>query len=71
MRIRSFFWFLPILTCMSMSFFVLLYHPRVAVLVQVHGDIYHFVAQKPALLDLVVTDKEGQPIEHRLRPQQQ
>ncbi len=63
MRIRPFFWFLLLISCMSVITFAIRYQPHVPVAMSVHVVQQELVADNLASLELHLTDLQGLPIE--------
>jgi len=66
MRIRPFFWLLLLISCTGVTTFAVLYQPHAPTSLQVHVIQPRLVADRPASLELHLTDPQGLPIEQAL-----
>jgi hypothetical protein len=64
MRIRSFFWLLPILSCLSVLTFAFLFQKDLPALSEVSLSHPFPKVQQVVALTLHLTDSEGHPIDH-------
>jgi hypothetical protein len=62
MRVRPIFWILLVSTCMGVLLLAMVYQPHIPVRLQVHMVQTQLVANRPASLNLEITDPEGTPI---------
>ncbi len=63
MHVRPFFWLLLLISCVSVITFAVLYQPHAPTLLYVQMVQQQFVADRPANLELHLTDPQGLPIE--------
>jgi hypothetical protein len=64
MRVRLFFWLLPILSCLSVFTFAFLFQRDLPALIEVSLNQPFPKVQQVVALTLHLTDSEGHPIDH-------
>ena len=64
MRIRPFFWYLLAFVCVATLAFAVTYQTHASNILRVHFVQPHLVSNKPALLEVSLTDTQGLPIEY-------
>lgn len=63
MRVRPFFWFLLLVSCLSVLAFALLYAPHAPAILQVHVAQQHPTSTSLTTLEVNLTDPQGLPID--------
>lgn len=63
MRVRPFFWFLLLFSCVGILVFAATNHMHAPAILQVHVDQQHLTSQNTTTLELDLTDPQGIPIE--------
>ncbi|HEU5230371.1 MAG TPA: FixH family protein [Ktedonobacteraceae bacterium] len=63
MRVRPFFWFLLLLSCVGILVFAATNHMHAPAILQVHVSQQHLTSQDSTILELHLTDPQGIPIE--------
>lgn len=63
MRVRPFFWFLLLFSCVGILVFAATAQMHAPAILQVHVDQQHLTAQNTTTLELDLTDPQGIPIE--------
>lgn len=64
MRIRPFFWCLLAFVCIGTLLFAATYQTHTPNVLRVRMPQQHIISNKPAMLELILTDTQGLPIEN-------